>query len=126
MEITYTRYKADTLKAADKLVRYKNHIAFIHAYIKAKKLPKGFKLKFHSNTNLDVSNILLKCSTMIMKRTMIYYKNEAKKLHEQIKNIKLHIVTDIKTHKYITTNTLQTIKQQQQQQSPLTVVEKNN
>ena len=81
MDATFTGLKAETLKAADKLIRYKNHVAFIYAYIKANKLPRGFKLKFHSNTDLDVSNILYKCSTKIMKRTMIYYQKEAKRTH---------------------------------------------
>ena len=77
MDTTFTEYKAETLKAADKLIRYKNHIAFIYAYLKAKKIPKGFKLKFHSNTDLNVENVLLKCSTKIMKRTMTYYKKRS-------------------------------------------------
>jgi len=66
------------LNIADKLIRYKNHIAFINSYIKAKKIPKGFKLKFHNNLDLNVEPILQKCSLKIMKQTMSFYKTEIK------------------------------------------------
>ena len=87
MDLTYTGYKGKMLKMADKLVRYKNHIAFITTYLKAKKIPKGFKLKFHTNMDLDVDHILHKCSTKIMKRTATFYRTKAKHIHATIKTM---------------------------------------
>ena len=68
MDLVFIGYKSKTLRAADKLIRYKNHITFIKTYLKAKKIPNGFKMKFHNNLDLDVSHILSKCSVKLMKR----------------------------------------------------------
>jgi len=82
MDSTFTRYKV--LRIADKFVRYENHMAYITVYVKANKIPKGFRLKFHSNMDLNVEGVLHKCSIKIMKKTLAFYKAKIKEFHKII------------------------------------------
>ena len=51
-----------------------------------KKIPKGFRLKFHNNMEFDTSTILKNCSMKIMKRTVSFYKSRISDLKIQIRN----------------------------------------
>ena len=93
MDSTFTRYKSKVLRIADKFVRYENHMAFITTYVKANKIPKGFRLKFHNNMELNVEGILHKCSIKIMKKTLAFYKTKIKEFHKNIAELDKEIRT---------------------------------
>ena len=84
MDKTFMKYKSKILRIADKFIRYENHMAFISAYLKAKKIPKGFKLNFHNNMDLSVEGILRKCSLKIMSKTTRFYKEKVKEFHNEL------------------------------------------
>ena len=72
----------------DKCIRYQHHIVFLSTYLKFKRLPKGFKLRFHNNIkDLSYNNILKNCSFKLMERTVAHYRRYVKHLIKLIKNI---------------------------------------
>ena len=63
------------LHLAEKYTRCQHHITFISKYIKQRKIPKGFRLKFHCNiANLEYEDKIKKCSLKLMQRTVGNYK----------------------------------------------------
>ena len=63
------------LHLAEKYTRCQHHITFISKYIKQRKIPKGFRLKFHCNiANLEYEDKIKKCSLKLMQRTVSNYK----------------------------------------------------
>ena len=97
--IGFEQAKRNILKWTDKKVRYQNHVAFIATYLKIKTIPKGFKLKFHNNLNLDTSTILKNCSMKLMKRTISFYRKEITSLDTKIRvlmdSLDLEVVGEI-------------------------------
>ena len=47
------------LQLLEKITRYQHHIAFLTAYIELKHIPRGFLLKFYSNSNNKSYNLYL-------------------------------------------------------------------
>ena len=50
-EPSYQKLRKSLLQLLERITRYQNHIAFLTTYIKLKHIPRGFLLKFHSNSN---------------------------------------------------------------------------
>ena len=91
------------LSKIDKMVRYRHHIVYISTYIKFKCLPKGFKLRFHSNLkNLEYNNILTNCSNKLMEKTIAYYKNLLKRFEKDARSIATCIIKNFpEKHLYV-------------------------
>ena len=67
--------RKEYMRNIDKSIRYNHHIEFLDTYVRKKKVPKGFTMKFHGVLPLAESNgILLKCSKKLMTRTIAHYK----------------------------------------------------
>ena len=67
------------------LKQLKHHIVFLTTYLKFKRLPKGFKLRFHSNMDgCSYDNILKNCSIKLMKRTVSHYKRSSNTIRKKI------------------------------------------
>ena len=70
--VGYKELRCCILHLAEKYTRYKQHIILISNYIKQRKIPKGFRLKFHCNiANLEYEDTIKKCSLKLMQRTAI-------------------------------------------------------
>ena len=75
-EPSYQKLRKSLLQLLERITRYQNHIAFLTTYIKLKHIPRGFLLKFHSNSNnTSYIFILENCSRRLMISTLGYYKN---------------------------------------------------
>ena len=71
---TFQKLNRSLLKVINKIIRYRHHVVIISTYTKFKKIPKGFRLKFHSNLpGLEMQSILKKCSNKMMEKTLLYY-----------------------------------------------------
>ena len=81
------------LYIVDKIIRYRHHVAFISTYLKLKSVPKGFKLKFHSNIpDVKMTSVLRNCSFKLMVKIQGYYKTKLKDLEKSYSKIATDIV----------------------------------
>ena len=58
-EPSYQKSHKSLLQLLEKITRYQHHIAFLTAYIELKHIPRGFLLKFYSNSNNKSYNLYL-------------------------------------------------------------------
>ena len=73
--VHYKELRHRVLHLAEKHTRYQHHTIFIDNRIKQRKIPKGFRLKFHCNiANLEYEDTIKKCSLKLMQRTVSNYK----------------------------------------------------
>ena len=73
--VDYKELCCCVLHLAENYTRYQHHIIFISNYIKQRKIPKGFRLKFHCNiANLEYENKIKKYRLKLMQRTVSSYK----------------------------------------------------
>ena len=76
------------LTSCDKYMRYDHHIHFINSYIRENRIPKGFKVNFHSNLVPDdviFNSVLFNSSKKLMIKTIGHYKPQLSSLCHQIK-----------------------------------------
>ena len=73
--VDYKELRRRVLHLAEMYTIYQHHIIFISIYMKQRKIPKGFRLKFHCNiANLDYEVTIKKCSLKLIQRTVSNYK----------------------------------------------------
>ena len=71
-------YCRKSLRLVDKITKCKHHIEFISIYLREKKVPKGFRLKFHSGVDCPdyFSKTLSKASSKLMIKRRTFYRRE--------------------------------------------------
>ena len=71
-------YCRKSLRLVDKITKCKHHIEFISTYLREKKVPKGFRLKFHSGVDCPdyFSKTLSKASSKLMIKRRTFYRRE--------------------------------------------------
>ena len=84
----FLRYlRSRILKLSDKKIRYKHHITFLDAYLKARKIPKGFNINFHNNIGPDrnfYDRILFNSAKKLMLHTITFYRSQIEIFSQQI------------------------------------------
>ena len=76
------------LVSCDKYIRYDHHIHLINSYLREHRIPRGFRINFHSNLvpdDLNFNNILFNSSKKLMIKTIGHYKPQLSVLCEKIK-----------------------------------------
>ena len=64
---SYQELRKLGLRSTEKIIRYKHHIVFNLTYVKLNAVPKGFKLRHHSNiVECDSEPVLKRCSKKLM------------------------------------------------------------
>ena len=71
-------YRRTSLRLVDKITRCKHHIELISTCLREKKVPKGFRLKFHSGVDCPdyFSKTLSKASSKLMIKRRTIYRRE--------------------------------------------------
>ena len=65
------------LKCSEKVERYRHHVVINSTYLELNAIPKGFRLKSHSNIeDCDPSSLLRKCSKKLMVKTIGSFKTK--------------------------------------------------
>ena len=101
-------YKS-TLSKVEKIIRYQHHVSLLCTYVKFNKIPKGFRLRFHSNfTDCIYDNILKNSSRKLIHRSISYRKQRLKQFEKLYKRLSQNIIKKYPEKTYYVKNLLST------------------
>ena len=80
---TFMELNRSLIQTIEKIIRYQHHLSVLCTYVKFNKIPKGFRLRFHSNfTDCIYDKILKNCSRKLIHRTISYHKQRLKQFEK--------------------------------------------
>ena len=93
--LSYQKLRKSLVQLLEKIIRYRHHIVFLTAYIELKRVPRGFLLKFHSNSNnTSYKFILENCFRKLIISTVGVYQKFLPPLKIRLDKINTIIIAD--------------------------------
>ena len=106
---TFMELNRSLIQTIGKIIRYQHHVSLLCTHVKFNKMPKGFRLRFHSNfIDCNYDNILKNCSRKLIHRTISYHKQELKQIEKSCKSLAQNIISEYPEKTYFLKSLLST------------------